>query len=92
MSFKNKVIEQGMRLMADPRIMKLVSNPRVMNLVMKGFVLRGRAQAAFDAQVRSVARSLKLATRDDVGELKQSLRSIEHQLRKIQELHGKNGA
>ncbi len=84
MSLKDRLMERGMKLMADPRILKIVSNPAVMNVVMKGFQLRGQAQATVDAQVRSWARRFHLATREEVGELKQTIRTLEQALRQVQ--------
>jgi len=51
---------------------------------MKGFQLRGQAQATVDAQVRSLARRFHLATREEVGELKQTIRTLEQALRQVQ--------
>jgi hypothetical protein len=84
MSLKRMVMERGMKLMSDPRVMKVISNPKVMNLVMKGFQLRGRAQAEIDARIKAVARTFKLATRDEVNELKRTIRSLEESLRRVQ--------
>jgi polyhydroxyalkanoate synthesis regulator phasin len=84
-------MERGMKLMSDPRVMKLMSNPKVMNVVMKGFQLRGQVQASFDQRVQSIAKSLKLATREEVRDLKDTIRTLERSLRDVQaELH-KNG-
>src|SRR5215510_10818315 len=92
MNLKRLVLERGMKLMSDPRVMKLMSNPKVMNVVMKGFQLRGRAQASIDAKVKSVAKTLKLATREDVKDLKVAIRTLEQALRQVQgELSSKTG-
>lgn len=84
MSLKQTLMERGMKLMSDPRVTKLLSNPKVMNVVMKGFQLRGQAQAAVDGQLKAIARRLRLATRDEVGELKQTIRVLEQSLRQVQ--------
>jgi Tfp pilus assembly protein FimV len=84
MNVKRLVMERGMKLMSDPRVMKLMSNPKVMNLVMKGFQLRGKAQASVDAQVKALAKSLKLATRDEVDSLKSTIRTLEKALKEVQ--------
>jgi hypothetical protein len=84
MNLKKLVMERGMKLMGDPRVMKLMSNPKVMNVVMKGFQLRGKAQATIDARVKSLARTLKLATREEVAELKQTIRTLEAALKQVQ--------
>ena len=83
MSLKKMVMERGMKLMSDPRVMKLMSNPKVMNVVMKGFQLRGKAQASIDEKVKSLAKTLKLATREEVSELKQTIRTLEKALEQV---------
>lgn len=84
MNLKKMVIERGMKLMSDPRVMKLMSNPKVMNVVMKGFQLRGKAQASIDQRVQSLAKSLKLATREEVRDLKDTIRTLERALKEVQ--------
>ena len=84
MNVKKLVMERGMKLMSDPRVMKLMSNPKVMNVVMKGFQLRGKAQASVDARVKALAKSLKLATRDEVDSLKSTIRTLEKALKEVQ--------
>lgn len=91
MNLKKLVIERGMKLMSDPRVMKLMSNPKVMNVVMKGFQLRGKAQASFDARVQKVAKTLKLATREEVRDLKDTIRTLERALKEVQAEVQKNG-
>ena len=88
MSIKNKVMERGMKLMSDPRLMKVMSSPKVMNVVMKGFELRGKAQASFDSGVQSLAKTFKLATRQEVRDLKDTIRTLERSLKDVQaEVH-----
>jgi hypothetical protein len=91
MDLKKLVLERGMKLMSDPRVMKLMSNPKVMNVVMKGFQLRGKAQASFDARVQKVAKTLKLATREEVRDLKETIRTLERSLKEVQAEVQKNG-
>jgi hypothetical protein len=92
MSLKKKVMERGMKLMSDPRVMKVMSNPKVMNVVMKGFQLRGKAQASIDQQVQALAKTLHLATQAEVSDLKQTIRTLERELQQVQAEVSKNGA
>jgi hypothetical protein len=93
LNLKKKVMERGMKLMSDPRVMKLMSNPKVMNVVMKGFQLRGKAQASIDARVQALAKTLKLATREEVRDLKDTIRTLERALKEVQaEVQKANGA
>jgi hypothetical protein len=78
------MMERGMKLMSDPRVMKLMSNQKVMNVAMQAFQIRSRAQASIDEKVKSLAKTLKLATRDEVRELKSTLRALEETLRSLQ--------
>ena len=89
MNLKKMVMERGMKLMSDPRVMKLMSNPKVMNVVMKGFQLRGKAQASIDKRVASLAKTLKLATREEVRDLKETIRTLERALKEVQSEVGK---
>jgi hypothetical protein len=84
MGLKRTLMERGMRLMSDPRVMKLLSNPKVMNLVMKAFQLRGRVQSQIDAQIKTLAKMLRLATRDELNELKRTIRVLEEELRRLE--------
>ena len=84
------MMERGMKLMSDPRVMKVMSNPKVMNVVMKGFQLRGKAQASIDARVKRLAKTFKLATREELSELKQTIRTLEATLKQVQAEMSKN--
>lgn len=82
-SVKKMMIERGMKLMSDPRMMKLISNPRVMKVAMQAFQIRGKAQAQIDQRVKALAKSLKLATRDEVRELQSTIRGLEQQIKEV---------
>ena len=84
MSVKRMMMERGMKLMSDPRVMKLMSNPKVMNVAMQAFQIRSKAQASIDEKVKSLAKTLKLATRDEVRELKNTIRNLEDALKSMQ--------
>jgi hypothetical protein len=79
------IMERGMRLMGDPRVMKLMSNPKVMNVAMQAFQLRSKAQASLDEKRKAFASLFKLATREDLSELRSTLRSIEQSLIQLQQ-------
>lgn len=85
MSVKRMLMERGMKLMSDPRFMKLMSNPKVMKTVMQAMELRGKAQQSWDAQVKAIAKTFHLATRDEVNELKSTIRTLENNLRQVQQ-------
>jgi polyhydroxyalkanoate synthesis regulator phasin len=81
-SFKKTLMSQGMKLMQDPRVMKLMQDPRVMKAMAKGFELKSKVQQTFDAKVESMAHSFNLATKEEVRELKRTIRKLERELKK----------
>lgn len=79
-ALKKAVIAQGAKLAQSPAVMKLLQNERVMKGLMQALMLRGKVEGLVDQQVEKVARSLQLATREEVRELQRALRRIEEQL------------
>lgn len=74
---KATAMEQGMKLLTNPRVMKLMADPRFMNALLKGMQFKGKLQSDLEARLRSVACALNLATKDDVANIQQSLRQVE---------------
>lgn len=82
MDLKAFVTKQSMKLMQDPRVMKLMQDERVMKAMMQAFQLRGKVQQSFDERVDQLAKSLNLATKREVRELKRTMRKMEQELEK----------
>ncbi|MAT24344.1 MAG: hypothetical protein CMN31_28280 [Sandaracinus sp.] len=77
---KDILTKKGLELMQDPRVAKLMQDERVMKTMMQAIQLRGRLQEDFDQRVDQVARSLNLATKKELRELKRSMRKMEQDL------------
>ena len=77
-------MREGMKLMSDPRLMKMMQDPRVMNIMMKAFQLRGEMQQRFDKRARKIARTFHFATKEEVDQLKSTIRSLEQSLKKVE--------
>ena len=77
---KQEAMQRGMKLMSNPRVMKVMADPRVMKMIMQAFQLRGRVQAHIQGQTERLARTLGLATKEEVSSLKATLRSLEGSL------------
>ena len=88
MTFKRILMEQGGKLISDPRVMKLMQDERVMKAMMQAFQLRQKAQETIDAQVETVAKSLNLATKSELKELKRTIRKLETELEKAKKTNG----
>jgi transcriptional regulator NrdR family protein len=77
---KQKLTEQALRLMQDPRVVKALQNPKVMQGLMGALQLRVKAQQSIDANVQRVAKGLRLATEAEVRELRRAVRRLEREV------------
>ncbi len=77
---RDYLTKQGLKLMQDPRLVRLLQDERVMRAMLQVLELRGRLQERIDVHVEDVARSLNLATKRELRELKRTLRRVEQEL------------
>lgn len=89
MNLRSRVMKKGMELIQDPRVAKIVQDERVMKVAMQAFQLRGKVQEEIDQRVESVAKSLGLVTKSEVRELKRTVKKLENELKKQQELQAR---
>lgn len=82
MSLKDLLNKEGMKLLQDPRVARLMQDERVVKAAMQAVQMRGRLQQRFDDRVDQVARSLNLATKREIRELKRGMRRLEQELAK----------
>ncbi len=82
MALRDEVLKRGMKLMEDPRVSKLMQDERVMKVASQAFVLRGKVQDEIDQRVEKVAKSLGLVTKNDVKDLKRTIKKLENELEK----------
>ncbi len=85
MDIKSFLKDRGMKLMSDPNVSKLIQDERVMKVAMQAFQLRGKVQEQIDQNVGAAAKALGLVTKDEVRELKRTLRKLETELKKAQQ-------
>src|SRR5579864_2747855 len=83
MSIKKSLMNHGMKLMSDPRVMKMMSDERVMKAVMTAMAMPGKAQAFAKQQTENVARVMALATQDEVKDLQDHVRKLEAELSRL---------
>ncbi len=80
MDVKKAVWDQFAKVLQDPRVMQLAMNPKVMGAVMRAMSVRGRVASSLGSAQHAVARTLNLASRDEVRELRRTVRRLEEQL------------
>jgi hypothetical protein len=76
-------MNQGMKLMSDPRVMKLMQDERVMKAVMTAMSVPGKAQTFARQQVENVAKAMALATEDEVKDLRRTVRKLEDEMARM---------
>ena len=83
MSLKKSLMEQGMKLLADPRVMKLMQDERFMKLMMLALSVPGKAQSFARERVENLARAMALATEGEVTDLRRTVRKLEEEVAKL---------
>jgi hypothetical protein len=82
-SFKRSLMNQGMKLLADPRVMKMMQDERVMKAVMTAMSMPGKAQTFAKHRAEGVAKVMALATQDEVKDLRRTVRKLEDELSRL---------
>jgi hypothetical protein len=83
MSLKKTLMQQGMRLMTDPRVMRLMQDERVMKAMMAAMSVPGKAQSFAREQVETIAKAMALATEDEVKDLRRTVRKLEEDMARM---------
>ena len=76
-------MKKGMEILQDPRAQKVMQDERVTKVAMQAFQLRGKVQEEIDQRVETVAKSLGLVTKNDVRELKRTIKKLETEMKRV---------
>ena len=87
-SWKKALLQQGMKLMSDPRVMKLMQDERVMKAVMSAVSMPGKAQAFAREQAGTFAKAMDLATEGEVRDLRRTVRRLEEEIARLKDDDG----
>jgi hypothetical protein len=82
-ALKKTLMQQGMKLMSDPRVMKLMQDERVMRAMMAAMSVPGKAQSFARERVENIAKAMALATEGEVKDLRRTVRKLEEDLAKL---------
>jgi hypothetical protein len=82
-SLKKTLMQQGMKLMTDPRVMKLMQDERVMKAMMAAMSVPGKAQSFARDQLETVAKAMALATEGEMKDLRRTVRKLEDEVAKL---------
>jgi cell division FtsZ-interacting protein ZapD len=82
-AIKKTLMQQGMKLMTDPRVMKLMQDERVMKAMMAAMSVPGKAQSFARDQVEALAKAMALATEGEVKDLRRTVRKLEEEVARM---------
>ena len=83
MTLKKTLMEQGMKLLSDPRVMKLMQNEQFMKAMMGAVSMPGKIDGFTKEHAEKFAKRMSLATAEEVRDLKRTIRSLEDQIAEI---------
>ncbi|MBL8714940.1 MAG: hypothetical protein JNL79_03045 [Myxococcales bacterium] len=83
MDLKQKLMQEGMKLMSNPKVMKLMQDERVMKAVMGAMSLPAKISTFTEEAGESVAKKLNMATKAEVRDLQRTIRKLEDQIETI---------
>jgi len=82
---KDRLLAEGMKIAADPRVAKLMQDERFMRLVMAAMAVPGRVSHYTTEQKEAFAKTMGLATSDEVRDLKRAVTSLEQSVNRLRE-------
>lgn len=83
MALKEKIMAEGMKLAANPAVAKVMQDERFMKVVMTALSMPGKVSSFTTEQKEAFAKSMGLATTDEVRDLKRTVASLERQVAKL---------
>lgn len=87
-AIRRSLINQGMKLMSDPRVMRLMQDERVMKAVMAAMSVPGKAQTFAKERALGIAKAMALATEGEVKDLRRTVRKLEDDLARLKSERG----
>ena len=80
MDWKQQLLNKAVLLMQDPRVAKLVQDPRVTSGILGAIKLRADVQRGLETFAQHAAKSLHLASEDEVQELRRAVARLEQEV------------
>jgi hypothetical protein len=77
---KKTFVQEGLKLLSNPRILKLMQDERVMKTLVVAMSLPGKAQSFAKEQIENVAKAMDLATEAEVRDLRRTVRRLEDEM------------
>ncbi len=84
MTLKDKLVSEGLKLASNPQVAKVMQDPRFMGLVMSAMAVPGRVSTFTSEQKEQFAKSMGLATVEEVRALRRAVESLEDTLARLE--------
>ena len=81
--WKKTLMQQGMKLMTDPRVAKLMQDERVTKALMTAMSVPAKAQSFAREQAENIAKAMALATEGEVKDLRRTVRRLEEDMARL---------
>jgi cell division FtsZ-interacting protein ZapD len=83
MALKDKLVSEGMKLATNPAVAKLMQDERFMKLIVSAMSVPGRVSTFTAEQKEAFAKTMGLATADEVRDLKRTVASLEREVARL---------
>jgi hypothetical protein len=80
MSLKEKLMSEGMKLAGNPHVAKVMQDERLMKFVVTAMSVPGRVTSFTTEQKEAFAKTMGLATADEVRDLKRTIAALEREV------------
>lgn len=84
MALKDKLMSEGTKLAANPKVAKLMQDPRLVKALMTLMSVPGKVSAFTTEQKEGFATAMGLATREQVEDLQRTVASLERAVARLE--------
>lgn len=84
MTLKDKLVSEGMKLAANPKVAKIVQDERFTKFLMTAMSMPGKVSTFSAEQKEAFAKAMGLATQDEVRDLKRTVVALERAVAKLE--------
>jgi hypothetical protein len=88
MTLKKSLMEQGMKLLGDPRVVKLMQNEQFMKAMMTAISMPGKIDGFTKEHAERFAKRMSLATANEVRDLRRTIRALEDEIADLKRKSG----
>jgi len=83
MGITDEVKKRSLQLMGDPRVAKLMQNEQFMKAMMTFMQVSGKVNSFTTEQTERVARTMRLATAQEVKDLRRTVKNLEAEVARL---------